>query len=166
MFEFGVGLSYHNTICREPDNDSANHLNTRHRSVSGYNTLMLPNAFRRILPAAIVLFILGGGGLTLLVTTTYPVLWARWVFFLCLVLLFAGLTMPAIAYLHQRFFTQNPTHERTVLRESLWLGLYVGILAWLQLGRSLNSLSALILALGLLAVEALVLTSEKSNKHS
>jgi len=126
---------------------------------------MLPHAFRRILPAAIVLFVLGAGGLTVLLTSAYPVLWARWAFFLCLVMLLTGLAMPALAYLHQRFGARAPVHERTVLRESLWLGLYAGILAWMQLGRFLNPLGALILALGLIAVEALLLTSEKNKKR-
>ncbi len=125
---------------------------------------MLPGAFRRLLPAAIALFLLGAGGLALLIFTTYPVLWARWAFFLCLVALLTGAALPAVAYLHQRFATRHPTHERTVLRESLWLGLYAAILAWLQLGRALTPLSALIPALGLAALEILLLVSEKNKK--
>jgi len=127
---------------------------------------MLPGAFRRIWPAAAALFVLGAGGIAALMLTTYPVLWARWAFLLSLIMALTGAAMPVMAYLHQRFTTATLTHERTILRESLWIGLYVGILAWLQLGRALTPLSALIPALGLIALETLLLTNEKNKKPS
>jgi len=125
---------------------------------------MLPGAFRRLLPAALALFLVGASGMILLVLTAYPVLWARWAFFLCLVAATAGLTMPLFAYLHHRFPFRQPVGERTVLREGLWSGLYLGFLGWLQLGRILTPWSALLVAAALTLLEALLLASEQSKK--
>ncbi len=134
------------------------------RSLSGYNTLMLPGAFRRLLPAALTLTLLGLGGMVGLVITTYPVLWARWLFFLCLVAAAAGLSMPIFALLHRRFSQRRPVSERTVLRESLWVGAFVGFLAWLQLGRALSPLAALFAAVAVALLELLLLVSEQSRR--
>ncbi|NPA93574.1 MAG: hypothetical protein GXO56_07845 [Chloroflexi bacterium] len=125
---------------------------------------MLSGAYRRILPASLALVLLGAGGAVLLVMTTYPVLWARWAFFLCLTAAVTGLSMPIFAYLHHRFPARRPATERTVLREGLWVGLYVGILAWLQLGRVLTPLSAFFPAVALIFLEALLLFNEQHRK--
>ena len=125
---------------------------------------MLPGAFRRLWMAAIALAFVGAVGLALLVFMVYPVLWARWAFFLCLSALATGVSLPLIAYLHHRFPAGAPTHERTVLREGVWVGLYLGVLAWLQLGRILTPISALIPAVGLAALEAFLLVGEKHRK--
>ena len=127
---------------------------------------MLPGAFRRILPAAGGLFFIGLSGAALLVFSAYPVLWARWAFFLCLTAALTGLTMPAFAYLHHRFPGPRPATERTVLREGLWAGLYVGLLGWLQLGRVLTPWWAFLLAVAFLMLEALLLLAERSRKPS
>ncbi len=125
---------------------------------------MLPGAFRRLWIAAIALAFIGAVGMALLVFMAYPVLWARWGFFLCLTAFATGVSLPFLAYLHNRFPAGAPTHERTVLREGVWVGLYFGILAWLQLGRILTPLSGLIPALGLIALETFLLIGEKHRK--
>jgi len=125
---------------------------------------MLPGAFRRILPAAIGLFFFGASGLAVLIFTVYPVLWARWAFFLCLTAALTGLTMPAFAYLHHRFPGAQPAAERTVLREGLWVGLYAGMLGWLQLGRVLTPWWAFLLAAAFAVLESLWLLGERSRK--
>ncbi len=130
----------------------------------GYNMLMLSGASRRIWPASLALFFLGTGGAVLLLTTTYPVLWARWAFFLCLTAAVTGFSMPIFAYLHHRFPARRPVTERTVLREGLLVGLYVGILAWLQLGRVLTPLSAFFPAVALLFLEGLLFFNEQHRK--
>ena len=120
--------------------------------------------FYRVLIASAVMFFGGATALAYLIFTVYPVLWARWAFFAALTFTVTGATMPLAAYLHRRFPGAKPTSEHTVLREGLFAGLYVGTLAWLQLGRALSPVSAAIPAVALLAIEALLLLNDAARK--
>lgn len=113
---------------------------------------METQAFRRVLWSGLLLAGLGWAGVVVLWLTTYPVLWARWAFFLCLVLGVAGTLMPVLGQTYRRF-SRHPVGERTVLREGLLLGVYVAWLAWLQLGRLLTPATAAGYALVFLALE-------------
>ena len=102
-----------------------------------------------------VITILGGwGGLALLLTFTRPTLWPRWGFFALLVMAFSGLTIPISFFLNRNF---SPHFEPgVVVRQSLWVGLYAAILAWLQIPRILNFTIGLWLALAFIVIEYLI----------
>lgn len=98
------------------------------------------------------MLLVGGGTLVYLVTRTYPLLWARWLFFSALVLTVTGLVTPLLALIYRRF-AAHPVPERSVLREGLLSGVYVGLLAWFQLGRMVTPFLVITLALTLFLLE-------------
>lgn len=114
------------------------------------------------LPTAIILGILGWGGLFLLIRNTIPTVGPRWLFFFLGVLALTGTALPGIAYLNRRFPTVPPATPGIIIREAIWVGLYGATLAWLQLGRVLNLGLAVLLAVGFIAIEILVRLRERS----
>ncbi len=117
---------------------------------------------RTFIPAAIILAILGWGGLYFLVNLTIPTVGPRWLFFFLSVLALTGTTLPVIAFLNQRFPTNPPVNAGVIVREAIWVGIYFPTLAWLQLGQVLTPALSLLLAGGLLAIEVLLRLRERS----
>jgi hypothetical protein len=117
---------------------------------------------RQFLPAAIILAIVGWGGLFYVFFYTLPTVGPRWLFFFLSVLAVTGTCLPAVAYLNRRFPSVPPPTTAVVLREALWVGIYFPTLAWLQIGRLLTPVLALILLLGFLLIEWLLRLREKS----
>ena len=115
-----------------------------------------------LLPTAIILGILGWGGLFLLIQYTIPTVGPRWLFFFLGVLALTGTALPAVAFLNRRFPTVPPATPGMIIREAIWVGLYGSTLAWLQLGRVLNLALAVLLAVGFIAIEILVRLRERS----
>ena len=120
-----------------------------------------PSVFS-FLPTAIVLAILGWGGLFYLVNYTVPTVGPRWLFFFLGVMALTGTSLPFTAFLNRRFPSQPPAAPGVILRQAIWVGLYGPTLAWLQLGRVLTLALALLLALGLVFIEALLRMRERS----
>lgn len=118
--------------------------------------------FKTFLPAALILFILGWGGLAALVLFTLPTVIPRWLFFFCLVLALTSLALPVSAFLNRRFPSTPPPHPGVILRQAIWFGLFGATLAWLQMGRALSPTLVVLLALGLILIEFLLRLSEKS----
>lgn len=106
--------------------------------------------------SAIILAAIGWLGLLLLLTGTRPTVGPRWLFFFLWTLAASGSSLPFIWVLNRRFSQRRPATQATMLRESLLVGLYAGLLAWLQINRSLNLPLALLLATGLIAIEWLL----------
>jgi hypothetical protein len=73
-----------------------------------------------------------------------------------------GTALPVIAFLNRRFPSTPPASPGTVLREAILIGIYVPTLAWLQLGRALTFPLALVIAVGLVALEWLLRLRESS----
>jgi hypothetical protein len=96
-----------------------------------------PPVFVFILPA-ILISAMGLGGLYWVIRYTLPTVGFRWLFFFLLPMAISGPLMPVIAFLHQRFPSDPPAKVTTVIRESILGGLFISILAWLQLGRVLS----------------------------
>lgn len=117
---------------------------------------------RAFLPAAVTLMIIGWGGLALVVTLTQPNGGTRWLFFFCAVLALSGTFLPVMAYLNQRFPSLPPPTRGVVLRQALWVGIYVPTIAWLQAGRVLTMTLALLLLGGLGLIEILLRMRERS----
>ena len=74
----------------------------------------------------------------------------------------SGLALPVIAFLHKRFPSNPPAGDSVVIRQSIWVGIFVNGLAWLQLGRLLSYMFAVFLAVGLVLIEFLIRIREQS----
>lgn len=111
-----------------------------------------------------VLMLLGGLlGLLVLVTNTLPRLGAElWLFFLLLHLTVTGAALPIVRYLNVRFTPVNadPPPGGVLVRESVWVGLFAVILAWLQLMRVLSVPIAFFVALIFVVLEIFLRTRE------
>ena len=115
-----------------------------------------------VLPAALILSIIGWAGLAALFFFTVPTVGPRWSFFFLGVLAVTGLALPLMAFLNQRFPSTPPVNTGVILREAVWVGIYFPTLAWLQIGRVLIPSLALLLAVGLILIELLLRLRERS----
>lgn len=114
------------------------------------------------LPASILLFLAGWGGLLALVLTSLPTVGPRWLFFFLTVLAVTGTVLPITAFLNRRFPSTPPPTYFVVVRQALWFAIFAATLLWLQMGRVLNPALAILLAIGLGLIEFLLRLSEKS----
>ncbi|HPH95781.1 MAG TPA: hypothetical protein PKW33_03680 [Anaerolineaceae bacterium] len=110
----------------------------------------------------LVMAFLGWAGLALVVQYTLPTLGPRWLFFALLVLALSGTSLPVVYFLHIRFPSTPPVEGDVVLRQSIWFGVYGGILAWLQMGRVLSLVLGLVLLGIFILIEALLRIWERS----
>lgn len=116
----------------------------------------------QILFAGISLGMIGWGGLYLVLNLTLPTLGPRWLFFFFLMIGVSGSMLPIFALIHRRFPGSQPVDGSVVVREAVMVGLYVCLLAWLQMGRLFDLNRAMFLALGFIVVEILLLWYERS----
>lgn len=120
-------------------------------------------SFWAFLWVSIVLCLVGWGGLITLVILTLPTLGPRWLFFFLLTMALSGIALPVTYFLNRRFPSDPLVENAVILREAMWVGVYGSLLAWLQLGRVLNSGQAVVLAVGLVLVEYLLRMGERSS---
>lgn len=127
--------------------------------------IMEANRFPRFLSVlwvTLVLITIGGGGLIILIWTTVPFLWARWLFFFLFTLVISGLVLPLVFILNRRFATHPPADAPVLIREAIFVGILGSTIAWLQIGRMLQPGTAIFLGIGLLIIEALLRWLEHS----
>ena len=101
-------------------------------------------------------------GLVILIFATLPTLGPRWLFFFFLTLLAIGVSLPLIHFLHRRFPSEPLVNTGILLRQAIWVGVYVDLLVWLQLGRALDTARAVFIAIGLIVIEFLLRMRERS----
>jgi len=118
--------------------------------------------FRPFLIPTLTMLILGWGGLYSLINFTLPTLWPRWAFFFLTTLALTGSALPFVYFFHQRFNQSIFPTINIIRRQALWAGVFGSTLAWLQLGQVANLSIAIGLAIGILAIEALIRLREKS----
>ena len=119
--------------------------------------------FRPFLFPSLLMFFGGWGGLALLLNFSIPTVWPRWGFFALTILAGTGTMLP-VSYWLSANFSSSPLEPRAILRQSVSVGVYLALLAWLAIGRVLNLSIAVWLALGLAAIEYLVRLRETSSK--
>lgn len=122
-----------------------------------------PLKFRPFGISALLLMIVGWGGLYLLVTQTLPQVWPRWGFFILVLMALTGTALPIAYFFHRRFPDEKPAEANVIVRQALWVGVYGATLAWLQLGRLVTVYIILGLAGGLVAIEYFMRLREKSH---
>ena len=108
----------------------------------------------------------GWAGLWLLVTSTLPTAFPRWLFFVCLYLAVTGTSLPFVRFLNTRFAGSNGVPGGVILRQSIWLGLFVVACAWLQIPRVLNPVIAGVLAISLVVIEFFLRLRERAEADS
>ena len=59
-------------------------------------------------------------------------------FLAAVVVMFTGLTLPLAYYLNKRFGLTPSQHFLVVLRQAMWVGLWLAVCTWLQMNRSLS----------------------------
>jgi hypothetical protein len=119
-------------------------------------------SFLSILWLTLFLGVIGWGGMIILIWMTVPFLWARWLFYFLLVLGISGVFLPVTYALNRRFPSIPPADARVILRQAIWIGVFVSTLAWLQMGRALTTWVAFFLAVGLVLVEIMLRLLERS----
>jgi hypothetical protein len=117
--------------------------------------------YRGFSMASVVLAVAGWVGAAYLIVFTIPGREQRWLFFVVGLMAVAGTAAPFVRYLNQRF-ARNPVPPRVLIRQSTWVGFYTATCAWLQIGRTLNLSTALLLAAGLGAIEWFLRMRERS----
>ena len=117
---------------------------------------------KEVAPAALVLALIGWVGLYWLTDSTLPTLIPRWLFFFCFVLAICGTSLPFVAYFHRRFPSQPPASLHTVVRQSLWISVYLTALLWMQIARILTSTIIILVGVGIIAIEWLLRFRERS----
>ncbi len=106
--------------------------------------------------------VVGWIGLIFLIYTTLPTVGPRWLFFFLSTLAITGTALPFIWLLHRRFSKSGHAPSSTLLREALLFSLYVEVLIWLQINRSLSLPLAILFALSLIGIEYLLRILERS----
>ncbi len=125
-----------------------------------------PPDHRGVLIAAVLMMVIGWLGLYQLVTTTLPLAFPRWLFFMLLFMAATGTAIPFVRYLSIRF-TRPPypiPPGGVILRQGIWVGLYVVVCAWLQIPRVLNAVIAFFLALAFVVIEVWLRLRERQGE--
>jgi len=117
--------------------------------------------FGKIFLITLFLVLIGGSGLAFTLLVLEPRLGPRWLFFFFLVLFGAGIALPG-SFIIQRRFSKDYVPSRVLVREAILFGIYLAVLAWLQLGRFLTNLVIAIIGAGFLLFEMLLRMAEKS----
>ena len=121
-------------------------------------------SFRSYLIQALLLAFIGWGGLALMIFyfNAPPLVWARWGFFVLGIMALTGTILPIVYFLHWRFSSETLAEPHVIIRQALWVGVYVSTLAWLQLGHLVSLWVWMGLAGGLIAVEYLLRMRERA----
>ena len=126
-------------------------------------TPSLPPDHIGLLVAALVMMLVGWGGLYRLTTTTLPRIGGElWLFFILLLVAITGTAVPIVRYLNVRFTPMDVEVPPggVIVRQSIWIGLFVVTCAWLQIPRALSLPLALFIILVLVVVEVFLRSRE------
>ena len=101
-------------------------------------------------------------GVFWLLLNTVPTTGPRWLFFFSWFLALTGTMLPFVAFLNRRFQGNVPAPQNVIVRQSIWIGLYGSLLAWLQIGRVVTMALALFIGFGILLLEWFIRLRERS----
>jgi len=128
----------------------------------------MPPDHAGVLIAAVTMIVGGWLGLYHIVTTTLPRVGPRWAFFMLLFIAVTGTVLPFVRYLNMRFtpVTSELPPGGVLVRQSIWVSLYVVTCAWLQIPRVLNLPIAFFLALAFIVIEVFLRSREIANEYA
>lgn len=115
-----------------------------------------------IMIAAFAMLIGGWGGLYWLVTNQLPRVGPMWIFFALLYVAVVGTALPFIRAINTSLTpaTREYPPGGVLVRQAVWIGLFVVACAWLQIPRVLNPPTAFFLALALIVIEGFLRSRE------
>lgn len=128
----------------------------------------MPPDHNGLIVASLCLMALGWGGLAFLVTNNLPRIGGElWFFFILLHIAVTSTVLPFIRYLNVRFtpITEEAPPSGVIVRQSVWIGLWVVTCAWLQIPRALSLPMAIFLAVIFLVVELFLRNREKASER-
>ena len=123
----------------------------------------LPADHSGLLLASLLMIIIGWGGLWQLMTTALPRIGGElWLFFLLLQVAVTGTSIPVVRYVSVRFTSllKDVPPSGVIVRQSVWIGLFVVTCAWLQIPRALSIPLAIFVALVFIVIEIFLRTRE------
>jgi hypothetical protein len=121
-----------------------------------------------VMIAALIMIIIGWGGLYWLVTTQIPRIAGQlWLFFVLLNIAVTGTAIPFVRYVNVRFTPINVELPPggIIVRQSVWIGLFVVACSWLQILRALSVPVGFLLALIFIVIEAFLRMREIANER-
>lgn len=118
--------------------------------------------FSAILATSLLLVAVGGAGLALLFNLTVPTLGPRWLFFFLVTLAASGLALPVAYFFNIRFPSEPPAQAGVLLREAIFVGLYVDLALWLRFGKVLNFAIGVFVLAAFIFIELLLRWRERS----
>lgn len=86
-------------------------------------------------------------------------------FFAAAVIAVTGTAVPLVAYLNRIIKPFGPATFEMIVREATFIGVYAGILIWLNKGQVLTYGLTIILGIGLFIVELLIRLRTRSEWH-
>lgn len=120
----------------------------------------MPSDHAGILIAALMMTTIGIAGLVALISTSVPRLGAElWLFFLLLHITMTGMMIPIVRYFNVQL-TRRSVPSGIIVRQSIWISLYLVIVAWLQILRVLSLPIGFFLALVFIVLEGFLRTRE------
>ena len=117
--------------------------------------------FGKIFTTSLILSVMGLSGLVFILITLEPTLWPRWLFYFFLTMAGTGIALP-VAFILQRRLAKQYVPARVLIREGLLFGIYLDLLAWLQIGRIATNLVVFLLAGGMILLEYFLRMAEKA----
>lgn len=116
-----------------------------------------------LLAASMLMMVGGWYGLFYLVTTSLPRIGGElWVFFSLLQIAITGTALPIVRYLNVRFTPLNKDVPASgvIVRQSVWIGLFIVTCAWMQIPRALSLPLVVFLAIVFIVIEIFLRTRE------
>ena len=118
--------------------------------------------FHLVLITSLILASIGWVGLAFIFLNTLPTLGPRWLFFFLFMMALSGTVLPLVHFLNIRFPSTPPANGPVLVRQSMWVGIYGDLIAWLMIGSVFDSARAIFLAVGFIIIEILLRMSEQS----
>lgn len=118
-----------------------------------------------VLGAGLLMAVIGWGGLLWLIANHPPRLGAElWLFFFLGVMAITGTVIPIVRYLNLRLtpLHAEPIAGGIIVRQSVWVGIFSVIVAWMQILRMLTPITVFFLALVLIVIEVFLRSREQN----
>jgi hypothetical protein len=111
---------------------------------------------------AVLVAFLSWFGLCSVVQTTISTT-TKTMFFVLLFVVVTSTMMPVVSYLNARFgtFADERLYRVRFVRQSVWIGVFVTVIAWLQMRRMLGTTRAMIMMAVLILIEVFMITRER-----
>ena len=138
---------------------------TRRPNTASPDTPSLPPDHLGLLVAAAFMIVIGFGGLYWLIfaSGSLPRIGGElWLFFVLLLIAVSGVALPIVRYLNVRFtpLDREVPPSGVIVRQSVWIGLWVVVCAWLQIPRLLTLPIAVFTLFALLIIEGFLRNRE------